>query len=301
MSDKTILVAGRAGQVARALAGLPPASGLRVVTLGRPDLDLLDADSIEAALGAVAPALVVNAAAYTAVDQAESNETACMALNAEAPGVLAAAAARRGVPIIHLSTDYVFDGSKREPYVETDPVAPLGVYGRSKLEGERQVAAENPNHVILRTAWVYSPVGKNFVRTMLRLAAQREEVSVVHDQTGNPTSAADIATAIMAISAQILSEGAAVKPGLYHMTASGEASWADFARHVFACSAAAGGPSAHVRNITSSEYPTPVRRPENSRLDCSCLAAVYGIRLPHWQESVRDCVEQLVKSGEWNS
>ncbi|MCA8901954.1 MAG: dTDP-4-dehydrorhamnose reductase [Hyphomonas sp.] len=301
MSDKTILVAGRAGQVARALtsAALPP--GLRIAARGRPDLDLLDVASIEKTLDEVSPALVVNAAAHTAVDQAESDEAACMALNAEAPGVLAASAAQRGIPVIHLSTDYVFDGTKQAPYVEADPVTPLGVYGRSKLDGERRVAAANPDHVILRTAWVYSPVGRNFVRTMLRLAAQREEVSVVHDQRGNPTSAADIAAAIVAIAGQYLSGGSGAAPGLYHMTASGEASWAEFAEHVFACSAAAGGPSARVRKITSLEYPTPVQRPANSRLDCAHLAAVYGIRLPHWQESARACVEQLVKTGEWTS
>nr|WP_321361167.1 dTDP-4-dehydrorhamnose reductase [uncultured Hyphomonas sp.] len=301
MADKTILVAGGAGQVARALAGTPSPEGLTIVVRGRPDLDILDTAAIARAIAEVRPDLVVNAAAYTAVDQAESDEAAAFALNAEAPGHLAAAAAKAGVPIIHLSTDYVFDGSKDAPYVETDPVAPLGVYGRSKLAGEEAVTAGNADHIILRTAWVYSPVGKNFVKTMLRVADGRDELSVVDDQRGNPTSAADIAAGIVKIAGQILSGAAPVKPGVYHMTSDGEASWADFAQYIFACSAEFGGPAANVKRITSAEYPTPVRRPANSRLNSSKLATAYDVELPHWQASTRDCVEQLVISGEWNS
>jgi dTDP-4-dehydrorhamnose reductase len=301
MSVKTILVAGSAGQVARALASSPAPAGVKIVTQGRPDLDLLDVSSIEAAFDRVKPDLVVNAAAYTAVDQAESEEAAAFALNAAAPGDLAAAAARKSVPILHISTDYVFDGTKSAPYLETDPVAPLGVYGRSKLAGEQAAAAANPDHLILRTAWVYSPVGKNFVKTMLRVGAGRDELGVVHDQRGNPTSAADIAAAILDISAQILSGAAPVKPGVYHMTAQGEASWAEFAEYIFECSAKAGGPVARVKRITSAEYPTPVTRPTNSRLDCSKISDAFGVLLPHWQGSTQICVEQLVKTGEWNS
>ena len=301
MADKTILVAGGAGQVARALADMALPEGLTVVARGRPDLDLLDAASIAGAMETFRPDFVVNAAAYTGVDQAESDEAAAFALNAEAPGRPAGAAARAGIPIIHLSTDYVFDGSKDAPYTEADPVAPLGVYGRSKLAGEETVAAANPDHIILRTAWVYSPVGKNFVKTMLRVGAGRDELGVVDDQRGNPTSAADIATGIVKVAGQVLSGAAPVKPGIYHMIAAGEASWADFAQYIFACSATLGGPVARVNRITSDEYPTPVRRPANSRLNSSKLAAAYDVELPHWQGSTRACVEQLVKTEGWNA
>lgn len=301
MSDKIILVAGAAGQVAHALATRPASTGQTIVALGRPCLDLLDMSSIEAALDEVKPDLVVNAAAYTAVDRAEREETAAFALNAAAPADLAAAAARNGLPILHISTDYVFNGTKSAPYAETDPVAPLGVYGRSKLAGEEAVAKANPDHLILRTAWVYSTVGNNFLKTMLRVGAGREELGVVHDQRGNPTSAGDIAAAILDISAQILSGRRAMKPGIYHMTAQGEASWAEFAEYIFDCSARAGGPVARVKRITSDEYPTPVTRPSNSRLDCSKIAETYGISLAHWQVTTRTCVEQLVKTGEWTS
>lgn len=301
MSERNILVAGRAGQVAHALATLSAPAGVRIISKGRPDLDLLDVASIRAAFDSVKPDLVVNAAAYTAVDQAESEEEAVFALNATAPGELASQAARKGVPILHVSTDYVFDGTKAAPYTETDPVAPLGAYGRSKLAGEKAVAVAHPDHIILRTAWVYSPVGKNFVKTMLRVGAGRDELGVVDDQRGNPTSAVDIAAGIVKIAGQILSGAAPFKPGVYHMTAAGEASWADFAQYIFDCSAEFGGPVARVNRITSEEYPTPVRRPANSRLNSSKLAAAYDVELPHWQASTRDCVEQLVISGEWNS
>lgn len=301
MSDKIILVAGGAGQVARAMANLPVPAGIRIVTRGRPQLDLLEPRSIESAFEDLKPDLVVNAAAYTAVDQAESEEAAAFALNATAAGELAATAARSGVPMIHISTDYVFDGTNAEPYMESDPVAPLGVYGRSKLAGEEAVAAANPDHVILRTAWVYSPVGKNFIKTMLRVGSARDELGVVHDQRGNPTSAADIAAGILEIATQVLSGKTPVKPGVYHMTAQGEASWAEFAEHIFQCSAKAGGPVADVKRITSAEYPTPVARPANSRLNCTKIAEAYGVVLPHWQGSTQACVEQLVKTGEWNS
>ncbi len=302
MSDnKVILVAGGAGQVARALAVAGVPDGVTVVTRGRPDFDLLDIASIDAVMDEVQPDLVVNAAAYTAVDQAETDSEAAFALNAKGPGDLAGAAARRNVPIIHLSTDYVFDGTKAEPYSESDPVAPLGVYGQSKLAGEQNVAAENPAHIILRTAWVYSPWGKNFVKTMLRVGAIREELTVVHDQRGNPTSALDIASGILAIADRVLANPSALQPGVYHMTAADEATWAEFAEHVFACSAQAGGPVARVRRITSAEYPTPVTRPANSRLDCARIARAFGVALPPWQGSAQTCVVQLVQSGEWNS
>jgi dTDP-4-dehydrorhamnose reductase len=300
MPELKALVAGGAGQVARALATSAPA-GVSVVALGRPVLDLTVKASVDAAVAQVKPDIVINAAAYTAVDQAESDEAAAFALNAEGPGWLAAAAAGIGAPILHLSTDYVFDGSKPTPYVETDPVAPLGAYGRSKLAGEQAVAAANPKHLIFRTAWVYSPVGKNFAKTMLRVGSAREELGVVHDQVGNPTSAADIAAALWQITAVITQSPERLQPGVFHMTAQGEATWAEFAEEIFKVSDAAGGPVARVKRITTSEYPTPTRRPANSRLDCSKLSQAFGVILPHWRESTRACVEQLVRSGDWAS
>lgn len=294
-----VLVAGRTGQVALALKHSAPA-GFEVTCLGRPHLDLTQRASIEAAVAALRPSVVINAAAYTAVDQAESDEAGAFAVNAEGAGHLAAAAARVGAPILHLSTDYVFDGTKDGPYSESDPVAPLGAYGRSKRAGEERVAEANPHHLIFRTAWVYSPVGKNFVKTMLRAASQREELTVVHDQIGNPTSAADIAASLWSVAGQVAADAAALKPGIYHMTGSGEASWAEFAEEILAVSAALGGPVARVRRIPSAEYPTPTRRPANSRLDNKKLSQTFGVILPQWPLSTRRCVETLIASGGWD-
>ncbi|MGE6699051.1 dTDP-4-dehydrorhamnose reductase [Hyphomonas sp. NPDC076900] len=301
MSRLNVLVAGRGGQVARALAASAPVDRVQAVCLGRPELDIRDADQIARVVDDVAPDLVINAAAYTAVDQAESEPDEARLVNAAAAGALAQAAAARGAPILHLSTDYVFNGEKPDPYLETDAVNPLGVYGQSKLEGEQRVAESNPQAVILRTAWVYSPWGKNFAKTMLRVADGRDELAVVHDQRGNPTSANDIAAALWAIALQYATNPKAIVPGVFHMTGAGEASWAEFAEEIFAVSSAAGGPSAHVKRITTAEYPTPTRRPSNSRLDCSRLAAVYGVGLSDWRSSTRSVVEELVKTKGWSA
>ncbi|MEH6409104.1 MAG: dTDP-4-dehydrorhamnose reductase [Hyphomonas sp.] len=294
-----ILVAGRAGQVAQALANLPATSDVAISTMGRPELDICDAAMVEAAVASVAPDMIVNAAAYTAVDQAESDSAAAFAVNRDGAANLAKAAAARRIPILHLSTDYVFDGTKKSPYEEIDPVAPLGVYGASKLAGEQEVAAANAAHVILRTAWVYSPVGKNFLKTMLRVADGRDELGVVDDQVGNPTSADDIAVGLIAVARRI-ADDENWTPGVYHMTGAGEASWADFAAFIFEASDALGGPTAHVRRITSAEYPTPVARPANSRLDCAKLSAKFGVTLPAWEDSTRACLEQLLKTKGWS-
>lgn len=295
-----IAVTGREGQVARSLAEVGSVEGIDIVTVGRPALDLLDPDGIDAALRALSPDLVINAAAYTAVDKAETEEAVALAVNAHGAGAVAAAAVALDVPILHLSTDYVFDGGSPRPYREDDATAPLGAYGRSKLAGERAVAAANPRHVILRTAWIYSPFGTNFVRTMLRLAATREEVGVVADQRGCPTSALDIAHALIAIARRLQeprASEAADRFGVFHMTGQGEAVWADVAEAVFAHASALGGPSARVRRIATSDYPTPAQRPANSRLDGSKLAAVYGVSLPAWQASLDTCVTRLVTAG----
>ncbi len=290
-----LAVTGKTGQVVTALLERGEAMGAEIVALGRPEIDLgLDRSVLDALAGA-SPDVIVSAAAYTAVDKAETEADSAEAVNARGPGLVSAAAAALNVPVIHLSTDYVFDGSKPSPYVESDATGPLGVYGRTKLAGETAVAAATPNHVILRTAWVYSPYGQNFLKTMLRLAADRPELRVVDDQRGNPTSALDIADAVLVIARNLLDRPAdAALRGVFHLAGTGEASWADFATEIFAASAALGGPSAGVSRITTADYPTPARRPANSRLSTARLQQVHGVTMPHWTTSTRSVVERLV-------
>lgn len=293
-----IAVTGREGQVVRALAEVGEAMGATVVPVGRPALDLARPEGVGTALAAARPDVIVNAAAYTAVDKAESEPALAMAVNGAGAGLVADAAAALGVPVLHLSTDYVFDGSLHRPYREDDPTGPLGAYGRSKLAGEQAVAAATPHHVILRTAWVYAPFGNNFVRTMLRLAESRDEVGVVADQRGCPTSALDIAAALVAVARRLT--GGATTPdlfGIFHMTGQGEAVWAEVADVVFARAAVLGAPSARVRRIATADYPTPARRPASSRLDGTRLSAAYGVVLPAWRPSVETCVDRLVGEG----
>jgi dTDP-4-dehydrorhamnose reductase len=295
---KRMVVTGREGQVVRSLLERGALNGLfDVVALGRPELDLLDPERIDAALRQVRPDIIVSAAAYTAVDRAETDEADAHAINAVAPGHIAAAAARLGVPVIHLSTDYVFDGEKPEPYLETDPVGPASAYGRTKLAGERAVAEATENHVILRTAWVYSPFGRNFLKTMLQLAESRDRIDVVDDQVGNPTSALDMADGILAIAGNLLDSASASLRGLFHMTGSGSASWADFAREILAASGRHGGPIAAVGQIPTAAYPMPARRPANSRLDCGKLEQAHGVRLGDWKYATAETVERLVKEN----
>jgi dTDP-4-dehydrorhamnose reductase len=289
-----ILVIGAAGQVALSLVEASEEQRFCLVALGRPDVDLtLEADVVRV-VADTKPDVVINAAAYTAVDQAEKEPDAAHLLNATGPAWLAREALKLGAPILHLSTDYVFDGSKTAPYLETDATRPLGVYGASKLAGERAVAESNPMHLIVRTAWVYSPFGKNFVKTMLRLAADRDEVGVVADQRGNPTYAPDIAHGLLVMARTAVSMPKPVHWGIFNMTAPDDGVWADFAESIFAESAALGGPSATVRRLATADYPTPVRRPSNSRLDGSKLNRIYGIRLPSWRTSLARCVGRLI-------
>ncbi len=296
-----LLVAGSSGQVARALAERAARDGVEAITIGRPELDLSAPETLGLALDAHPSDVVVNAAAYTAVDQAESDEAAAARVNAAGAGALSAAAAARGLPVIHLSTDYVFDGSKPTPYIEDDPVAPLGAYGRTKLAGERAVAAANPQHVILRTAWVYSPFGRNFVKTMLRLAETREAVGVVSDQFGAPTNALDLADGVIAVAKRLLADGDGAPFGCFHLTGGGEAVWADLAETVFETSAAADGPVARVDRITTAEFPTPTTRPANSRLDCRKIETAYGIALPHWRQSAIACTRRILEERSWRA
>jgi dTDP-4-dehydrorhamnose reductase len=290
-----IVVTGKEGQVVRSLIERGAIAGHEIVALGRPELDLAgNAKPIAAALKEARPDVVVSAAAYTAVDKAESERELAFAVNQAGAAAVAAAADQLGVPLIHLSTDYVFDGTKGEPYVESDMTGPTGVYGASKLAGEEAVLAAHGNVAILRTAWVYSPFGNNFVKTMLRLAQDRDEVAVVGDQRGNPTSALDIADAVIAVAANLLRGANPTQRGIFHMGGSGEASWAEFAHAVFAASAAAGGPSARVSSITTLDYPTAAKRPANSRLAGDRLATEHGVRLPDWRQSVTPIVARLV-------
>ncbi|RIY02839.1 dTDP-4-dehydrorhamnose reductase [Aureimonas flava] len=289
-----IVVTGREGQVVSALRERGPLAGVEIVALGRPELDLADPASVRRAILAAEPDAVISAAAYTAVDKAESEAELAHAVNAEGPGALAAAAAERGVPVVHLSTDYVFAGDKAGPYTEDDATGPVSVYGRTKLEGERRVAAAQPDHAILRTAWVYSPFGANFLKTMLRLAETRDAVNVVADQHGTPTSALDIADAAIAVARRLRADPDPALRGVFHLTGSGEATWADFAEAIFAERAARTGRPVAVGRIGTADYPTPARRPANSRLSGDKLARVHGIVLPDWRLSTRAVLDRLL-------
>ena len=293
-----IAVTGKEGQVALSLLERGAAAGHDIALVGRPELDLAgDAPAIMEAIDLARPDVIVSAAAFTAVDKAEAERDLAFAINGKGAGAVAAAAKAIGVPLVHLSTDYVFDGSKREPYGEEDQTGPTGVYGASKLAGEQAVLAAHDNVAILRTAWVYSPFGGNFVKTMLRLAGDRDEISVVDDQRGNPTSALDIADGIIAVSQNLVSGTNPAQRGIFHMAGSGEASWAEFARSIFGYSIAAGGPGARVKSIASADYPTPARRPANSRLNSDKLALTHGVRLPNWHQSTASIVARLVRAG----
>ena len=283
-----ILVFGTTGQLARELLRRAP-EGVTVQAVGRDVADLTDPAACAAVVAATDADLILNAAAYTAVDQAETDRATADLVNGEAPGAMARAAAARGLPFLHVSTDYVFDGAGTRPWREDDPVAPLGAYGASKLLGELQVAEAGGQAVILRTAWVFSAHGKNFVKTMLRVGAEREALSVVDDQRGGPTAAADIADALFTI-ATAFGKGHGV-PGIYHFAGAPTVSWADFAEAIFAASSLPRKPV--VNRIPSSDYPTPAKRPGNSALDCSLLAKTYGITQPDWRKSLADVIGEL--------
>lgn len=288
-----IAVTGTTGQVVTSLIERGTAAGHEVIAIGRPDLDLADPASVVRTLSAAAPDVIVSAAAYTAVDKAEGESDLAHAVNGAGPGAVAQAARALGVPLIHISTDYVFDGTLDRPYVESDPTGPTGVYGASKLAGEQAVLDGHDDSAVLRVAWVYSPVGGNFVKTMLRLAGDRDELGVVGDQVGNPTSALAIADGIIQVATNMVSDDSPALRGTFHMTAPGDASWADFAEAIFAASAARGGPSASVRHIGTADYPTPATRPANSRLDCSRIAQVHGVTLPDWRTSLDEVMDRL--------
>jgi dTDP-4-dehydrorhamnose reductase len=296
-----LLIAGWQGQIARGLVEAAPACpDVRACAVGRAALDICSAKSIERALAQIEPSIVINSAAYTAVDKAETDESRAFALNRDGARMLAEASARRGVPILHISTDYVYGGRKSEPYVEDDATQPATVFGRSKLEGEIAVREANPRHVILRTSWIFSPTGRNFVKTMLAQAAEQDRVRVVDDQRGSPTYAPHLVAAILELARQLSArkgdKGSDEGPwGIYHAAGTGTTTWREFAEEVFRRSGELGGPTAEVEPIRSADYPTPAERPMNSQLDCSKLERTFGVRLPAWQEGVAECLERLLR------
>ena len=293
-----ILLTGKNGQLGFELQrALAPLGTIHAVDAQ--DCDLADADAVRALVRRVAPDVIVNPAAYTAVDRAESDEATARAVNAVAPAILAEEGAKLGALVLHYSTDYVFDGTKQGAYTEDDVPAPQSVYGRTKYEGEQGVAAANPRHLILRTSWVVGAHGGNFAKTMLRLAAERDRLTVVADQFGAPTSAALLAD----LSAHLVREharaqGASFPYGTYHVTASGETSWHGYAQFVIGTALAAGRPLKAtvdaVAPLTTDQYPTPARRPLNSRLDTTRFRTTFGFFLPSWQEGVGHVLQQIL-------
>jgi len=279
-----LLVFGKTGQVARELARIAPDATF----LGRDTADLMDPAACAAVIAASNADAVINAAAWTAVDKAEDEEAAATTVNGDAPTAMARAAATKGIPFLHISTDYVFDGSGELPFQPDDPTAPLNAYGRSKLAGEIGVRAADGPHLILRTSWVVSAHGANFVKTMLRLGRERESLNVVADQIGGPTPAAAIAQALVAVAGSLLD---GVEGGTHHLSGNPDTSWADFAREIMG----QAGLPCRINDIPTAAYPTPARRPQNSRLDCSLLDATFGIPRPDWRAGLSDILKELTQ------
>ncbi|VAV92504.1 dTDP-4-dehydrorhamnose reductase [hydrothermal vent metagenome] len=278
-----LLVFGRSGQVARALQGLAP----EATFLDRAAVDLADPAACAAAIAAHQPQMVINAAAFTAVDRAEEEEVLATKINGDAPGAMAQECARANVPFVHISTDYVFPGDGTAPWQPDDATAPLNAYGRSKLAGENLVRAAHGAHVILRTSWVFSARGQNFVRTMLRLSASHKALRVVDDQIGGPTPAADIAWACLKIARALRADPA--KSGTYHYSGASDVSWKGFAQEIFAQS----GKDVEVSGIATADYPTPAPRPLNSRLECHATKAAFGLERPDWRAGLARVLAEL--------
>jgi dTDP-4-dehydrorhamnose reductase len=288
----TILVTGGSGQLASELAAARP-----LLRVGRPQFDFDRPETLADLLREAAPSLIVNAAAYTAVDRAETDADAATRANRDGPALLAEYCAPAGIPLIHVSTDYVFDGLKGAPYVETDPTNPTGIYGATKLAGEQAVLAACPRAVVLRTSWVYAAAGKNFVLTMLRLGAERDRLRVVADQVGCPTAASDLAAAILGIADRIGDGGWRDEyAGVFHAAGAGSTSWHGLANATFEAAARHGARQPAVEAITTAEYPTPARRPPDSRLDCNKLACVFDLRLPPWRGSLERVVDEVFRA-----
>lgn len=291
-----ILVIGRSGQLARALADAPAPDGLRLDCRGRDSFDLADIASIAPRLATLAPAAVINAAAFNAVDKAEADDTAAMALNAHAVAALARACAVTDTPFVHVSTDYVFDGDKDAPYVEDDATGPINAYGRSKLAGERAALAAGGRVAVIRTSWVHSADGAGFVQTMIRLARERGAVDLVEDQHGRPTWAPDLADAALLLARQLLDRAPAAA-GIFHYSGAGDATRADWGEQVLAEFAARGGPRAVARRIRSADFFAAAPRPRDTRLDCPRWLALDGAcGLRDWRDGVARCVAAITRT-----
>ncbi len=293
MSGQPIAVIGASGQVARALQRAGAERAANLVVAGRPVIDLTRNASVAAFLDGIEPSIVINAAAYTAVDKAETEEAEAFRINRDGPHYLAKWCAAHAVPLLHISTDYVFDGCSRTPYSERDACHPLSAYGRSKAAGEDAVRDALSEHIIVRTAWVYSADGNNFLKTMLRLGAERDVIRVVADQYGTPTSADDIASALIDIAGRVLANRASAPWGTYHLVADGHTTWHGFAREIFAAAEVEGYKTPRVDAIPTADYPTPARRPQFGVLDTTEIRRAFGIALPPWQEGVAACVRRL--------
>jgi dTDP-4-dehydrorhamnose reductase len=295
---RVLLLGGGGGQLTTALKPLLEArDGWVSVSKGRPELDVTNGAALRRAILEARPEVIVNATAYTAVDKAESDREAAFAVNAAAPEVMGAAANEAGAAVIHVSTDYVFDGRAARPYREDDPTGPQGVYGASKLAGEQALAARCARHVILRTSWLYGSSGNNFLRSMLRLGAERESLAIVDDQTGCPTAVGDLAEAIMAVLEKL--SGGAGEWGLFHYCGGGApCSWYGFAEEIFRQAAAYGYPAPQLRRTTTAAFGAPAPRPAYSVLDCSRIAAAYGVRRRDWREAVGQVLSEIVSAEQ---
>ncbi len=290
-----LLIAGWHGQIARALVELAPArDDVSTLSIGRAALELCRPVNMRGAMLEAKPDVLINTAAYTDVDAAEQESETAFQMNHAGAEAFAAVAARKGIPVIHLSTGYVFDGRKQGAYTEDDAPAPRSVYGRSKLEGERAVAAVNPRHVILRTSWVFSAHGRNFVKSILDQAASHDTIDVVDDQAGTPTYAPHLAAIILEIAARLAGDTGTVPWGTYHVASRQAVTWCEFARDILQVSGELGGPTAQIRGISSGSYPTPAPRLANASLDSSKLEQAFGLAMAARHDSLRDCVGQLL-------
>jgi dTDP-4-dehydrorhamnose reductase len=296
----TLLLTGGTGQLARAIARLAPQFaplGYTVRLAGRPEVDFDHPDSVERCFRDADPALVINAAAWTAVDAAEVQREAAARANDSGPALLGDLCDAAAIPYIHVSTDYVFDGTKGAPYVETDTPHPTGIYGATKLAGENKILTRNPRATVLRTSWVYAAEGKNFVRTMLAAARKGQPIRVVADQRGCPTNADDLAAAVLSIVVRIRQGWRETYGGVFHAAGTGDVSWYEFALAIFAAASRRGLAAPNVTPIATAEWPTPAKRPADSRLDCGKLENVFGVRLPDWQPSLDRAVETIYRAG----
>ena len=288
-----ILLFGGDGQLGREMRRASATRGVALAALSRAQADITDRAAVSEAIGRHDPSVVINAAGYTKVDQAEAEPEAAHRANAVGPGILAAACAQAGVPLIHISTDFVFDGEKAGAYVEGDKVAPINRYGQSKADGERAVRDATPMHVIVRTSWVYGEFGSNFLKTMIKLAATRDELRVVADQHGCPTSTPDLADALLTITPQLI--GGKSVWGTYHFAGSGVTTWHGFASRIVAAQAPLTGRTPRVTAITTAEFPRAARPPANSALDCSLIARVFGVHGRPWTEETDTITRKLVE------